>query len=37
MIKAWTDAAWEGSEYWLTQNKKTLKRILLILKNIERK
>ncbi len=36
MYKAWTDTAWEDFEYWLTQYKKTLKRILLLLKDIER-
>ena len=36
MIKAWTDEAWEDFEYWLRQDKKTLKRILLLLKDIER-
>ena len=36
MIKAWTDEAWEDFEYWLRQDKKTLKRILWLLKDIER-
>ena len=36
MIKAWTDEAWEDFEYWLKQDKKTLKRILQLLKDIER-
>lgn len=36
MIKAWSDEAWEDFEYWLKQDKKTLKRILLLLKDIER-
>lgn len=36
MIKAWSDAAWEDFEYWTKQNKKTLKRILQLLKNIDR-
>ena len=36
MIKAWTDEAWEDFEYWLKQDKKTLKRILLLLKDIDR-
>ena len=30
------DEAWEDFEYWLKQDKKTLKRILLFLKDIER-
>lgn len=29
-------AAWEDFEYWLSQDKKTLKRILALLKDIER-
>jgi toxin YoeB len=36
MIKAWTDEAWEDFEYWTTGDKKILKRILLLLKDIER-
>lgn len=36
MIKAWTDEAWEDFEYWLKQDKKTLKRILQLLKDIDR-
>ena len=36
MVKAWTDEAWEDFEYWLKQDKKTLKRILQLLKDIER-
>lgn len=36
MIKAWSDEAWEDFEYWLKQDKKTLKRILQLLKDIER-
>ena len=36
MIKAWTDEAWEDFEYWLKQDKKILKRILLLLKDIDR-
>ena len=36
MIKAWTDEAWEDFEYWMGQDKKTLKRILQLLKDIER-
>ena len=29
MIKAWSDAAWEDFEYWMKQDKKTLKRIII--------
>ena len=36
MIKAWTDDAWEDFEYWAKQDKKTLKRILQLLKDIDR-
>ncbi|MBQ9493184.1 MAG: Txe/YoeB family addiction module toxin [Oscillibacter sp.] len=36
MVKAWTDAAWEDFEYWTTQDKKTLRRILQLLKDIDR-
>ena len=36
MIKAWTDEAWEDFTYWMKQDKKTLRRILLILKDIDR-
>lgn len=28
MIKSFTDDAWEDFEYWMKQDKKTLKRIL---------
>ena len=34
MIKAWTDEAWKDFEYWLKQDKKTLHRILQLLKDI---
>lgn len=36
MIKAWDDFAWEDYLYWQTQDKKTLKRINLLLRDIER-
>ncbi len=36
MQKAWTDDAWEDYLYWQTQDKKTLKRINNILKDIDR-
>ena len=36
MIKAWSDAAWEDFEYWTGQDKKTLKKILSLLKDIDR-
>lgn len=36
MIKSWTDEAWEDFLYWHSQDKKTLKRILKLLKDIDR-
>ena len=36
MQKAWTDYAWENYLYWHTQDKKTLKRIHTILKDMDR-
>ena len=36
MIKAWTDEAWEDFEYWMKQDRKTLKRILQLLNDIDR-
>ena len=36
MIKAWTDEAWEEFEYWTTQDRRVLKRILQLLKDIDR-
>ena len=36
MIKAWSDEAWEDFQYWLIQDIKTLKRILKLLKDIDR-
>ena len=36
MIKIWQDDAWEEYLYWQSQDKRTLKRINLILKDIER-
>lgn len=36
MIKAWTDAAWEDYLYWQSEDKKTLKRINQLLKDIDR-
>ena len=34
--KIWSDEAWEDYLYWQTQDKKTLKRINLLIKDIER-
>lgn len=36
MIKVWTDEACEDFEYWTKQDRKTLKRILSLIKDIER-
>ena len=36
MIKTWDDEAWEDYLYWRTQDKKTLRRINRLLKDIER-
>ena len=36
MIKAWTEEAWEDFEYWTRQDRKMLKRILQLLKDIDR-
>lgn len=36
MIKLWHDSAWQDYLYWQTQDKKTLKRINLLIKDIER-
>jgi len=36
MQKAWTDDAWEEYLYWQTQDRKTLKRINALLKDIDR-
>ena len=36
MIKYWTDEAWQDYLYWQTQDKKTLRRINELIKDIER-
>lgn len=36
MIKIWSDEAWDDYLYWQTQDKKSLKRINLLIKDIER-
>ena len=36
MNKLWTDTAWEDYLYWATQDKKILKRINQLLKDIDR-
>lgn len=32
----WTDAAWEDYQYWQTQDRKTLKRINLLIRDAMR-
>ncbi len=36
MIKSFTDDAWDDYCYWESQDKKTLKRIHVLLKDIDR-
>ena len=36
MIKSWSDEAWEDFEYWTNQDKKTFKKILQLIKDIDR-
>ena len=36
MIKSWSDDAWEDFCYWQKQDRKTLKRILALIKDIDR-
>jgi toxin YoeB len=36
MRKLWTDRAWDDYLYWQTQDKKTLRRINQLIKDIER-
>ena len=36
MIKAFSEAAWEDYTYWETQDRKTLKRILKLIEDIDR-
>lgn len=36
MIKSWSDEALEDFEYWTKEDRRTLKRILQLLKDIDR-
>ena len=36
MIKSWSDEAWEEFEYWAKNDKKIFKRILELIKDIDR-
>ncbi len=37
MIKSWTDDAWEDFEYWMEQDRKTLRQIKKLLRDIDRR
>ena len=36
MVKSWSDDAWGDYEYWQAQDRKTLKKINRLIKDIER-
>ena len=36
MKKSWSEVAWDELCYWLNQEKKTLKRIVALIQDIER-
>ena len=36
MIKIWSDQAWDDYLYWQNQDRKTLKRVNQLIKDIER-
>ena len=36
MIKSWTDGAWEDYLWWQTQDRRTLRRINQLIRDIER-
>lgn len=36
MIKVWSDDAWQDYVYWQNQDRKTLRRINLLIKDIDR-
>lgn len=36
MLKVWADDAWEDYVYWQSQDKKTLKRVNQLIKDIDR-
>jgi toxin YoeB len=36
MIKSWSEIAWDDYLYWQTQDKKTLRRINALIRDIER-
>ena len=36
MLKLWTDRAWEDYLYWQTQDRKTLRRVNELIRDIER-
>ena len=37
MIKSWSDEAWEEFEYWAKNDKKIFKRILELIKDIDKR
>ena len=36
MNKVWTDEAWDDYMYWFSQDRKTIKRINALIKDIDR-
>lgn len=36
MKKMWSDEAWDGLQFWMSQDRKTLNRIMALLKDIDR-
>jgi toxin YoeB len=36
MLKAWSDEAWDDYAYWQTQDRKTIKKINALIKDIDR-
>lgn len=36
MVKVWSDEAWEDYLYWQSQDKKTLKKLNSLIRDIER-
>lgn len=36
MIKCWSDLAWEDYTYWQSQDRKTLKKINALIRDIDR-
>ena len=36
MIKVWVDDAWDDYQYWLDQDRKTLRKVNRLIKDIDR-